>query len=131
MRTQLHLSHAWLAAEGTVWLHGCCRASQASVCCAGGPVLITGGTGALGALMGSWALVHHPASVELLGRTGRFSGSPGLLASSLGCVSVRSCDIAAHADAAGLQGTGRCRYATALHAGELESTICSSCVPSS
>ena len=85
--------------------------------CAGGPVLVTGGTGALGALTAHWALAQQPTSVVLLGRTGRFASPPGSLQSAGGCTSVQSCDIASRADAAGLQGGQRCSYAAALHAG--------------
>ena len=81
-------------------------------------MLVTGGTGALGALMGHWALQHRASHTVLLGRTGRFAGSARLLASSRDCITARSCDIVARADAASLLDEPRRGIAAALHASE-------------
>lgn len=79
--------------------------------------VISGGTGALGALSGSWLAGAGARRVQLLGRTGRAStASLAAGGSEPAVVTLLMCDAAAAADAAAVLG-GAVPLAGVLHAG--------------
>jgi hypothetical protein len=75
---------------------------------AGGSVLVTGGTGALGQLVGSWLSTQQVQHMTLCSRTGKLSSNSTLpltdanhpLYSSM--VSITSCDVSSRSDVGGL-----------------------------
>lgn len=82
-----------------------------------GPVMITGGTGALGTLMGCWSAAQQHGGVLLLGRSGRLSRGDDWPSRAMGCITLQSCDMGAQADADAAIRQPRRSFAAALHAG--------------
>ncbi|KAK9829172.1 hypothetical protein WJX72_004291 [[Myrmecia] bisecta] len=88
-----------------------------------GPLLITGGFGALGTLIAMWASANHCADIILVGRSGRHAGNGGsgsLLAALTrsgyqGSITMARCDVAVADECRQL--THHQRFGTILHAG--------------